>query len=101
MHCYALDGPRPHCIFLSPKTKLKLEKDLVWVSKVHVGHNTSGLLTIRLTKDIPKLVGKKITNKSGRGTTFARLMQATMPMEYGLEVTRHHKSKSYLSKGYM
>lgn len=60
-----------------------------------------GLLTKKSPKDIPKQVGKKIMNKFGRGTTFARLMQATWPMGYGMKATRHRKLKSYLSKGYI
>lgn len=101
MHCYALDDSRPHPIFLSPKAKLKLERYFAWFSLVHAGCNILGLLIGILTKDIPKLVGKKILDKYGKVTTFAKLRQATVPMEYAMKVPRHHKSMSYLSKGYM
>ena len=95
LHRPILDGPGPHPIFLSPKTKLKLDRDLIWFSKVPVGRNTLGLLTKRLTEDIPEFIGKKITNKSGRGTAVTRLTQAMVPIEYGMRVTGHRNSKSY------
>jgi hypothetical protein len=60
-----------------------------------VGRNTLATYTRLLAQDVPSMEGKRITNKSRRGTGITRMNQALVPIEKAMETTSHRTMDTY------
>jgi hypothetical protein len=84
---------RSHAFFLTPKNKFK--DQLIWYKDVPVGRNTLSKVAQKLVEDVPSLLGKRITNKTGRNTGISRLEEAMVPVDRAMQLIGHRDAKSY------
>jgi hypothetical protein len=67
----------------------------VWYTRGPIGRNNLQAYTKLLAKDVPALKGRKIINKTERGTRITRLNKALVPIEKAMETTGHRSIDAY------
>jgi hypothetical protein len=93
-HWPHFDTKKPHAFFLTSKQKFS-KREKVWYTYIPVGRNTLSQVAKKLAEDVPSPDTKRITNKTGRNTSISRLEEALVPIDRGMELTRHRDLKSY------
>jgi hypothetical protein len=78
-----------------PKVKSFNIAKQVWFMKTPVGKNILRQLSKKLTNDIPTLKVKRITNKTKWGIAISKMVDALVPIEYGMKISNHCNAKSY------
>jgi hypothetical protein len=68
-------------------------KDELWYMKILIGKNTLHLLSKRLTNDLSSLKGKLQIRLVE--VTISPMVDALVPIEYGMKVSRHCDPKSF------
>jgi hypothetical protein len=83
-----------HPFFLTPKKDFR-PHDKIWFGMGPVGRNTLQLYTKCLAEGVDSLKGRKIMNKSGRGTGITRLNKALVPIAKAMETTSHRMMDTF------
>jgi hypothetical protein len=71
------------------------DRNKVWYMRGPVGRNSLQVYTRLITEDVPSLKGRKITNKTGRGTGMTQLNEALVLVNKAMETTGHPFMDAY------
>jgi hypothetical protein len=88
------DEARCHLFFLTPNKWFK-PKDMVWFKCGPIGRNKLADFIKLLARDVPSLVGKRISNKTSRGVGITRLNEGLVPIKKAIATTGHRSMDAF------